>query len=330
MKTIRTVAVAGATGFVGRTIVRELLSRGYAVRALVRSRDKAKSVLPVAGNPRLSLVIGDVLESGRAEELIAGADACVNCIGILREDRMAGKTFEGQHVNATRNLVSACESRGVSRFIQISALGVSEDGICDYQKSKWESESCVRLSNLAWSIMRPGMIHGAESEFIAMVKGWVKGEANPWIFIPYFQRMVEDKRVPLGSINLEDPSIQPIAVEDVAISVSAALERSEAVGEVYNLVGSEVLTWPDMLTFMRDRIPGANTHLQPFGVPGKISSLIAKGASLIGAGGLLPHDDGMPLMGAQDSCASLEKVRRQLGVHPRAFRATFEKYAASC
>ncbi len=330
MNTTRTIAVAGATGFIGRTIVRELLSRGFAVRALARSRDKARAVLPVVGNPRLTIVVGDVLESGRAEELIAGADACVNCIGILREDRMAGNTFERQHVRATRELVQACEARSVARFVQISALGVSEDGECEYQKSKWEAEQIVKLSSLAWTIMRPGLVHGAESEFVSLVKGWTSGSVQPWLFIPYFQRMVEDKRVPLGSINLEDPVVQPVAVEDVAGAVCEAIGNANAIGEVYNLVGSEELSWPEMLTFMRDRLPGAKHSLQPFGVPGKIAALGAKVAMAIGAGSMLPHDDGKAIMGSNDSRASLDKARRHFGYAPRAFRESFAAYAPGC
>jgi NADH dehydrogenase len=329
MSTPRTIAVAGSTGFVGRAVVRELLSRGFSVRALARSRDKARAVLPVVGNPKLSIVVGDVLESGRAEELLAGADSCINCIGILREDRMEGKTFEGQHVRATRNLVQACEARSVSRFIQISALGVSEDGVCDYQKSKWESENTVRLSSLAWTILRPGLIHGPESEIVQLVKGWASGKSQPWIFMPYFLRMEEDKRVPLGPINMVDPVIQPVAVEDVAIAAAVALEKPEAIGEVYNVVGSEELSWPEMLTFMRDHLPGADRSKPAFGVPGKIMALKAKAAQFIGAGKLLPFDDGMPLMGSQDCRASLDKLHKHLGVRPHAFKASFEKYAAT-
>jgi len=267
------------------------------------------------------------MESGRAEELIAGADACINAIGILRENRAERKTFENQHITATRNLVSACEARGVKRFIQISALGVSEDGVCEYQRSKWESEKTVRLSSLDWSILRPGMIHGVDSEFVAMAKGWTTGKAQPWFFLPYFQRMIEDKRVPLGSIALQDPIIQPVVVEDVATVAAKCLESAVSVGEVYNVVGSEEISWPEMLRFMRDHIPGSKASLEPFGVPGLVASYAAKAAKLVGLDSLLPHDDGMPLMAAQDSRAALSKLHSHLGIMPRAFRPAFESYA---
>ena len=79
----RTVAVAGATGFVGRNMVRELLSRGFGVRALTRSASKAADVLPT--DESLTIVEGDALGSDVLGRLVDGAEACINLVGILRE-----------------------------------------------------------------------------------------------------------------------------------------------------------------------------------------------------------------------------------------------------
>ena len=81
----RTVAVTGATGFVGRNMVRELLSRGFRVRALTRSMSKATDVLPLDAidNGSLAIVEGDALEPGTIDQLVDGADVCINLVGIL-------------------------------------------------------------------------------------------------------------------------------------------------------------------------------------------------------------------------------------------------------
>ena len=61
---ITTVAVTGATGFVGRAIVAELVAKGYSVRALVRDREKARRTLPSLGaSGKVHLVVGDVLDA---------------------------------------------------------------------------------------------------------------------------------------------------------------------------------------------------------------------------------------------------------------------------
>lgn len=327
MTTIKTAAVCGATGFVGRAIVRELVTRGVAVRALARDRAKALRVLPREG---VTLIWGDVLDAATAAELVRGADACVNAVGILREDRTPGhaRTFEKLHVHAVRGLVRACEQAGVRRFVQISALGVRHTGVCEYQRSKWEGELAVRRSTLDWTVLRPGLIHGPESDFLRVAKKLVSGQSPPWVFIPYFCREEEDKRVPLGSVRHVDPMVAPVAVEDVARAVAAALANDATIGEIYNLVGSETLSWPAMLSFYRDTLPGANGELEPHAIPSSVAALAAWKASLLGLGGLLPFDEGMARMGAEDAVASLDKARTDLGIDFKPFRASAAAYAS--
>lgn len=325
-----TVAVTGATGFVGRHVVRELLQRGMNVRALVRSREKARDVLP--RDPRLELVVGDALDSAAAAELMktdggrGGVDAVVHLIGIIREAR-GGVTFERMHVGTTRTLLAAAQAAGVRRWVQMSALGVREDGCCAYQRTKWEAEQLVRRSGLDWTIFRPGMIHGPGSEFLEMAEGWVSGQTAPWLFIPYFTRGVEDTSVPLGGVRQVDPVIAPVYVEDVAAAFGRALQTDDAIGEIYNLAGPEVMSWPEFLTTLRDGM-GGHERMQPWGIPAGVAALKAKAAAVVGLGGLMPFDEGMALMGAEDSVAETTKVAEQLGVRLRPFRGAFAGYAA--
>lgn len=326
MNTISTVAVTGATGFVGRYVVRELLRQGYAVKALARDRGKAKAVLP----EKARVVMGDVLNQADVDELLQGCQACINLVGIIREVRAAGKTqtFRGMHVQAPRLIASRCEALGVTRVVHMSALGARDTGVSQYQRTKWEGEQSLRLSELDWTIFRPGLIHGPDGEFVQTAKQWVGGQSAPWIFLPYFTRVVEDKRVPLGPVNFVDPVVQPVAVQDVARAFVAALATPASVGEIYNLVGSEVLSWPEMLTQMRDQIPGANPNLRPVGLPGEVGAIGAFAATKLGFGSLLPFDEGMARMGAEDSTASLDKLKAHFGFTPAPFGEVFSSYAS--
>jgi uncharacterized protein YbjT (DUF2867 family) len=321
----QTVAVTGATGFVGRYVVTELLRRGVSVRALGRSRDKAREVL--SRDAALTFVEGDALNPKALPELLRGATACIHLIGIIRESG-GGQTFQRVHVDTTRAVADACAAAGVGRLLHMSALGAGPEGRAKYQKTKWEAEQIVRRSGLAWTIFRPSLIHGAEGEFIQMVKGMCSGQEPPYYFLPYFSRSgPADDRVPLGGSAWESAKVQPVAVEDVAAAFAEALVRPETVGEIYNLVGPDVMDWPELLTTLRDTVPSCHTKLAPWHIPGAHGAIIAKAAKALGLGGLLPFDEGQAIMATQDSVSETAKAAAHLGLNPRPFRAAVAGYA---
>ncbi len=323
-----TIAIAGATGFLGRHTVRELLSRGHTVRALVRDPDKARSVLQRDAGPNLRVVAGDPFNAGALRELLAGASACINTIGIIREGG-GGQTFKHVHVDTTRALVNASQVHRVGRYVQVSALGVHDEGRTKYQQSKWEAEQIVRCSGgLGWTILRPSMIHGPDGEFIRTAAEWCRGKAAPWIFLPYFTRSeLTTHDVPLAPMRRINPQVQPVFVDDVAYAIAECLERDETTGEVYNLPGPETLTWPKLLRHMRDTLPGGDREIEPRPIPSAVAAKVARAASLLGLGPLLPFDEGMAILGGLDSTATLHKAHAHLAFRPRPFRETFAEYA---
>lgn len=316
-----TVAVAGASGFVGRHMVAALLQAGYSVRALVRDLAHARDVLPKEG---VTLVVGDALDPGKAAELVNGCTACINLVGILREN--ASATFRRAHVEVTRALVGACEDKGVHRYLQMSALGVSELGRAEYQTTKFEAERLVRGSTLEWTIFRPSLIHGPESEFLDMVAGFASGLEPPYVFLPYFRRWKTDKRIPMGGEEQIDPVVEPVHVDDVAKAFVSSITNAKAVGEIYNLVGPERLPWPRVLEVIRD-YAGGNPGLKPWGVPAPLAAALATAADAVGMGRFLPFDRGMVIMASEDSVSETEKARKHLGMEFRPFTASFAEYA---
>lgn len=330
------IAVAGSTGFVGRHVVAELLSRGHRVRALSRDVKKAGKVLP--GHASLTIVQGQAHTAAGASELVKGADAVVNCVGIIRETR-GGQPFEQAHVDIPKRLTEAfraeLNARGApvaaARFLQISALGVTDEdtrpgGATRYQKSKFEGEMIVRRSGLAWTILRPSMIHGADGEFMQMARAWATGRAMPFLIMPYFARRT-DGAMSLVPGKTEPASLAPVFVDDVAWAVGESLAREQAIGEVYNLVGPETLTWSEMLAFVRDHVPNGKKELPVVGIPGPLAVAKARGLKALGMDGMLPFDDGMAIMGMRDSLAEMSKARTHLGFEGRPFRETMAGYA---
>ncbi|MBX3322207.1 MAG: NAD(P)H-binding protein [Phycisphaeraceae bacterium] len=319
--TIKNVAVTGATGFVGRFIVDELLARGYAVRALARDRAKAIAVLPQRSN--LEVVVGEVGDASACCDLVAPAQACIHLVGIIRP--VGRQTFERIHVGATRHMLEACAHAGVSRYVHMSALGASPLSRAEYQRSKFAAETLVRASGLDWTIFRPGLIHGAQGEFMRMAAKWCRSAAPPHIFLPYFSRR---ERGPAGSA-VVTPTIDPVYVLDVARAFCDALERPTTVGEIYPLVGGSPLDWRAFLTTLRDALPNVGPRLEAIGLPGELMAMKARMATMVGLGNFLPFDEGMALMGQQDSTASLTKTQAHLNYAPIGFRNALPLYAAS-
>lgn len=350
MTSAMTVAVTGGTGFVGRHVIGELLDRGHRVRALVRDAVKAAKTLPdhdrlewrvsheffgsaTAGRAKDVARAQGVVRLGEGEDgqpidsapSLEGCDACVHLIGIIREAG-DGQTFERIHVELTRRVLEGCRRANVARYVHMSALGAGPEAPSAYGTTKFEAERLVRRSNVAWTIFRPGLIHGADGEFSQQVKGWVTGRAAPFVFLPYFQKVrFEGGPKP----TLEAPIVAPVHVDDVAWAFAEALRRPEAVGEVFNLVGPEAMAFPAMLEAYRDRVPNAKTTLKPRGLPGPVAVGVAKVAGALGLRDALPFDAGMAQMGSRDSFAELDKARVLLGFEPRGFTESLSGYAGS-
>jgi NADH dehydrogenase len=319
----QTVAIAGATGFVGRYVVRELLSRGFAVRALVRSADKAEAVLHQ--HEHLTLVQGDIFEPASVEELLRGAQAVVNCIGIRREVGTA--TFDRMHVRAVEILIDAARSAQARRFVLISAIGTRANASTDYHRSKFAGETLLRRSGLDWTIIRPSLIHGPDGELMKMIKDWSLGRAAPHVFIPYFADADFDPTAfPPKPPKPKSATMQPVSVDSVARAVADSLASEAAIGEVYPLGGSERLTWPELLSHVRDNLPMA-TKKRIVPIPGKLGYAMAIAARPFGLAQALPFGPSEPLMAIEDNVCDTTKAQQDLGFKPSSFREAVTDYA---
>lgn len=115
--------VTGATGFLGRHLVRALLDKGHTVNALVR---KKASELP----PEVTQVIGDVLDQASVEKALAGCEGVFHCAGKVSRRPEDAEALYKLHVEGTKNVTAACIAHGVRRVVVASTSGtiaVSDD-----------------------------------------------------------------------------------------------------------------------------------------------------------------------------------------------------------
>lgn len=231
MQSIRRVFVTGATGFVGRAVVQALRAEGCVVRCLVRRGSEHD----LRGLGAIERVEGDVMARRTLEEGVAGCHAVAHLVGIIREHRSVGVTFERVHTQGTINVLEAATAAGVSRFLHMSALGTRPGARSRYHITKWAAEEAVRSSPLPWTIFRPSVIYGRGDQFVTLLA-----------------RMIRNFTV-VPVIGSGRQQVQPVPVEQVAQAFARALSLDATVKHIYDVAGPEAVTLVDLL----DRIGAA-------------------------------------------------------------------------
>lgn len=145
-----TIAVTGATGFVGQAVLDEAAERNVAVRALTRRAQE-----PRKGE---TWIEGDLAAHDALRDLAREAQAVVHIAGVVNAADKAG--FLKANVEGTRAVVEAAHDAGSRRFIHVSSLAAREPGLSDYGYSKRLAEEVVQTSGLDWTIVRPPAVYG--------------------------------------------------------------------------------------------------------------------------------------------------------------------------
>jgi NADH dehydrogenase len=216
------VLVTGATGFVGREVLRQLGTAGYDAIVLARNPDRARAQL--AGIPCPTVVRqGDVLDASSLCGAADGCEAVIHLVGIISE--IGRQTFENVHFRATQNLIAEAKRAGVGRWVHMSALGVRPNARSRYHQTKWAAEEVVRGSGLAWTIFRPSIIYGPEDHFVNLFAGMAR--LSPVLPV-------------MGS---GQSMLQPIPVTGVARCFVGALTTPASVGKTFDVCGPAPLSF---------------------------------------------------------------------------------------
>ena len=305
---VQRVFVTGASGFVGRSIVEELLARGLSVTALVNRAGLGELT------PRVNEVKGDLFSPDALASGMAGADAVIHLVGIIFEKQSAGVTFQRVHVEGTRAVLEATKRAGVRRYVHMSALGTRPDARSTYHRTKHAAEELVRASDMDWTILRPSMIHGPRGEFTRMQVRWAKRQAPPFLFMPYFGA---------GPLGLGGAGkLQPVYVGDVARAFVDALGNAKTIGQAYDLAGPDVFTWPELHRAVSHAVVGKRRLVVP--IPTWYASLLTR----VVPGSLLPFNRDQVLMSQEDNTAAdASRFAADFGWSPRSFGESLETYA---
>lgn len=148
-----TVALTGATGFIGRHLAARLAAEGWRVRALARRQAEGLR------RPGVEIVPGSLEDAGSLRRLLQGADAVVHAAGLTSAGRAAD--FHRVNAEATARLAALCSEPGAPRrFLLLSSLAARHPDLSDYALSKRRAEQALAESPLDWAALRPPAVYG--------------------------------------------------------------------------------------------------------------------------------------------------------------------------
>ena len=222
----RLVTIYGGSGFVGRYIARRMAQAGWRVRVAVRRPNEAIFVRPYGAVGQVEPVFCNIRDDASVDSVLKGADAVVNCVGILNE---AGPNrFGPVQAEGAERIARLAAAEGVERMVQISAIGAEPDSDSAYARTKAAGEQAVLTHMPRAVILRPSIVFGPEDGFFNRFAGMAKISPALPVVGPKTR-------------------FQPVYVDDVAqAAVKGVL--GEAAPGIYELGGPEI---EDFRTLMR-------------------------------------------------------------------------------
>jgi NADH dehydrogenase len=247
------VTVFGGSGFVGGQVVRQLAKAGHRVRVAVRNPNLAYKMRMLGDVGQIEVVQANVRNAPSVARAVEGAEAVVNLVGVLWES--GRQKFQTLHVMGAKTIAEQAKAAGVTRFVQISAIGADVDSASKYQRTKAEGEAAVRAVFPGAVVIRPSIVFGADDKF----------------FNKFGQMAALFPALPL--IGGGETKFQPVFVADVAAVVAKAVSSPAAEGVIYELGGPAVYSFKQLLEMILVET-GRNRVLAP--IPFFAASLIGK------------------------------------------------------
>jgi len=250
---IGTVLVTGATGYIGGRLVPELLARKYKVRVIVRQTSPEYADLW----PGAEVVVADVLKMSGLRDALDG----IHTAYYLIHSMLLGKRqVEAADLQAAINFRRVAEAKSLKSIIYLGGLGDLKTSLSAHLKSRTLVAERLEKGKVPTTILRAAIIIGSGSASYEIIEHLVRN----CIFLP--------------APSWARTKCQPIAVRDVIKYLVGVLETPEAIGGTFDIGGTDVLSYMDMLKGMAE-VLGKKRYFIP--VPVSNIRLYAYLASLL-------------------------------------------------
>jgi uncharacterized protein YbjT (DUF2867 family) len=211
-----TVLVTGATGFIGRRLVPALLDAGHDVRAMTRRPETYDG----PGEP----VGADVMDPDSLGPALDGADVAIYLVHSLDDP-----DFERKDAQAARNFSAAAAAAGLQQIVYMGGLGDDDQDLSAHLRSRREVEGLLAADGVPVTVLRAAIVVGHGGISWEITRQLVKN--LPAMVVP---RWVGTRT-------------QPIALDDVTRYLAGVVGRDEALGRVFEIGGTEQLTYREMM-----------------------------------------------------------------------------------
>lgn len=221
------VTLYGGSGFVGRYIARRLAMAGWRVRVAVRNPNEAMFVKPYGAVGQVEPVFCNIRDDDSVRAVMQGADAVVNCVGVL--DEIGKNTFNAVQAEGAERIARIAAQEGVARMVHLSAIGADAGAASEYARTKAAGEAGVIKHMPEAMILRPSIVFGPEDAFFNRFAGMSR-------FGPVLPVVGAETR------------FQPVYVDDVA--AAAVLGVQGKARGIYELGGPDVARFRDLMSKM--------------------------------------------------------------------------------
>jgi NADH dehydrogenase len=301
------VTILGGAGFVGRYVARRMAQAGWRVRVATRRPNEHINVRTYGTPGQVEPVLCNIRDAASLRAVIRGAEAVVNCVGILAESGKNG--FDAVQAQGAGLAARIAAEEGVARFVQVSAIGADAKSDSAYSRTKAAGEAAVLAAMPGAVILRPSIVFGPEDQFFNRFAGMARlGPVLP---------------IAGGSTRF-----QPVWVDDVAAAAAKAA-MGQVPGGVYELGGPEVLSFRALMERMLAEIRRKRLI---FVMPFWLARIAATGFDLLQAltlglftNGVLTRDQ-LKNLARDNVVAPGAKGFADLGITPTALDAILPTY----
>lgn len=220
----RTVAVLGATGYIGGRLVAALLEHGWRVRAVGRNPEKLRC-RPFAAHPNVELAQADALDQSTLAEALRGCHAAYYLVHSMYP---GVKNFEDRDKRAAIIMRDAAREAGLERILYLGGLGDTDKDLSEHLKSRMEVGEILGSGPVRLTWLRAAMIIGSGSASFEILRYLV--DRLPVMITPAWVKSL----------------CQPIAVTNVLEYLVGCLENPETAGRTLDIGGPDILSYRDL------------------------------------------------------------------------------------